>query len=122
MDKVTEDSADDVIAELQKQLSYERETNRRLRQVLADLDAEREDILSIRDYAIGVEQELGTARHDLEQRDAVDHALRKEIIETHAHLADAIADSQAAHRRLAQEPTAKIRRGVAKIARKVGLR
>ena len=104
------------------ELAYERETNLRLRRALDELTAEREAVLSIRDYAIGMEQELGQARARLENRDNIDHELRKEIIATHAHLAAAIADSQAAHKRLSQEPTARLRRALRSVARKTGLK
>ncbi len=116
------DPPQDELQALKAELAYERETNLRLRRALDELTTEREAVLSIRDYAIGMEQELGQTRARLENRDNIDHELRKEIIATHAHLAAAIADSQAAHKRLSQEPTARLRRALRSVARKTGLK
>lgn len=75
-------------------------TIERLRAQLDEVEEERLRSLTIRDYAIGVEKQVGLLRYELAQRDLLIHNLRTEIIETHAHLAAAIADSQAAHARL----------------------
>lgn len=53
-----------------------------------------------RNYAIRLEAELDEARNVIRQRDDDLHQVRTELIETHVHLAAAIADGQAAHRRL----------------------
>lgn len=110
------------IDSLKSQLDYERETNRRLNAVLRSFEAERADVLSIRDYAIGTEQELGRLRFELQQSRDAEHALRTELVETHEHLAASIADSQAAHRRLADSSSGGLRRFSARLARRVGLR
>lgn len=94
------------------QRSYQEETVERLRAQLAQLQEDRYKILTVRDYAIGVEHELGSTRYELTQakdelsrRNAVDDRLRQEIIQTHSLLADAVADSQSAHARLADALT-----------------
>lgn len=116
------EDARDTIALLEEQLAYERETKRRLTEILSSFEVEREDILSIRDYAIGTEQELGQARFELQQHEKHADALRTEIVETHAHLAASIADSQAAHRQLANTPSRRLRRKLGHLARRAGLR
>lgn len=85
--------------------SYEQETISRLRAELARVQEDRYRTLTVKDYAIGMEHELGEARYELSQRNDIDHQLRQEIIQTHSLLADAVADSQSAHARLADALT-----------------
>ncbi len=59
-------------------------------------------ILTVRDYALGMEQSYGRAQFDLAEKDTLIAELRREIIATHRHLAEAIADSQKTHARLAE--------------------
>lgn len=99
----------------------------RVRKLLADFENERMRILTIKDYALGVEQVNGQARYELEQKNALIGQLRREIIETHQHLADAIEDSQKAHARLADALnntplSVRARRKAGSVARRVGLR
>ena len=106
------------ITELEKQLSFADETIRRLRRILDGFEDEHLKILTVQDYAIGVEQELGKAKSDLEKRNAIDHELRTEIIETHERLARAIEHVQQAR----NTPYQKVRQTIGAGLRKVGLR
>lgn len=106
------------IAELEEKLSFADETNQRLRQILADFEEERLSVLTVRDYAIGMEQELGRAKAELDQRNDIDHGLRTEIIDTHARLATALEDAE----RAKNNPYRMLKRKVGSGLRKAGLR
>ncbi|MFZ1381843.1 MAG: hypothetical protein WAS54_03525 [Scrofimicrobium sp.] len=110
------------IEQLEAELATANETIRRLRDLMSVFDKERQTILTVRDYAIGMEQSLGQARFELDQRNDIDHELRTEIIETHARLAASIEDAQAAYKRLSRTPYGKLRRAVGNTLRKAGLR
>jgi SAM-dependent methyltransferase len=97
---------------------YDQHVIRNLRRELRSLENERYQILTVRDYAIGMEKELGRVRYDLQQRDEIEHQLRMEIIQTHARLADALADAQ----RLRTNPVFRMRSAVGRVLRKAGLR
>lgn len=98
--------------------SYQQAVVEQLRRELDEFERERYELLTVRDYAIGMEHELGRVRYDLNQRDEIEHQLRMEIIQTHARLADAIADGQ----RLRKNPVFRFRSSVGRVLRKVGLR
>lgn len=94
---------------------------------LAQLEDERAAILVVKDYAVGQEAELGRLRYQVRAQADDLHQVRTELIETHRHLAEAIADDQAAHARLREvteslQARAFVRRAVRKVATKAGLR
>lgn len=95
---------------------------RRRSEQLASFEEERYKLLTTKDYAIGVESELGRLRYDVGQRNDDLHQVRTELIQTHARLAAAIEDAQAAHRRLDVLPHNLVKRGARKVAREIGLR
>lgn len=115
--------AEDLEAQLEK-------TSRELQRVkdqLVNFEEERLRILTVRDYALGMEQSYGRAQYELAESTDLIGQLRKEIVETHKHLAAAIADSQQAHARLAevlqsQPLTSRVRRRAGSVIRRAGLR
>lgn len=89
---------------------------------LASFEEERYKLLTTKDYATGVESELGRLRYEVGQRNDDLHQVRTELIQTHARLAAAIEDAQNAHRRLNMLPHSLVRRAAGKVARKMGIR
>ena len=63
---------------------------RRAKTELSELEQERLDVLSIRDYAIGIEQAYGRSEAELEECRGLISDLRQEIVDTHARLAEAV--------------------------------
>lgn len=111
------------VKNLEQRLAAAEETNSRLRDTLESFDQERMAILSVRDYAIGTEQELGKARFEIFQRDTLINELRLEIIDTHARLAASIAEAQDLHQKLqTSSPYRKVRHSVGSALKKAGLK
>lgn len=94
--------------------------------VLAATQRDRYDRLTTQDHVVALEGELARMRYEHDRALEDLHQVREELIETHSHLADAIADSQQAHARLHEaleaavpEPPSLPERAIRKAARTV---
>ncbi len=129
---------DDAHTERRRELRLAQLRAEKKAEQLAGFEVNRDKFLTLRDYAIGIEEEAGRLRYQIQQQARDLHQVRTELIETHQHLAEAIADDQAAHARLhetlealnggqgtagrSRSGRSLLRRGVGKIARKLRLR